>query len=106
MKDYYKKANFYYTAVPLVVMAFVIFVAAISLPAASRKWKNKQDDYGKAKSLIEEGFDLLDDHELIDYIVKHGDIDYPFKLGKRILTKMPRFFRFVGPFLKGTLLGN
>jgi flavin-dependent dehydrogenase len=61
---------------------------------------------GVTDEQIEDGFDLLHDEELIEYIVKHGDIDYPFRLGKKILTKMPRFFRFVGPFLKGTILGN
>jgi geranylgeranyl reductase family protein len=61
---------------------------------------------GVTNDQIEEGFDILNDPELIEYISKNGDIDYPFRLGKKILKKMPRFFRFVGPFLRGTILGN
>ncbi|RKY06074.1 MAG: hypothetical protein DRP66_09520 [Planctomycetota bacterium] len=77
MKDYYKKANLYYTAVPLVAMAFVIFVAAISLPAAGRKWKKKQDEYLKAKSLIEKIVKL--DPERLNYKARKGasgEFDY------------------------------
>ncbi len=70
MKDYYKNANFYYTAVPLVAMAFVIFVAAISLPAASRKWKNKQEDYSKAEDLIRKIVAL--DPERLNYKAEKG----------------------------------
>ncbi len=77
MKDYYKKANLYYTAVPLVAMAFVIFVAAISLPAASRKWKTKQKDYAKAERLIRKIVAL--DRERLNYKAKKGssgEFDY------------------------------
>ena len=70
MKDYYKKANLYYTAVPLVATVFVIFVAAISLPAASRKWKNKQEDYAKAEDLIRKIVAL--DPERLNYKAKKG----------------------------------
>lgn len=55
---------------------------------------------------LETAFDVLEDPEVIDYISKHGDIDYPFKLGKKVLAKMPRLFKFVGPFLKGTVFAK
>ena len=77
MRDYYKKANFYYAAVPLVAIVFVLFVAAISMPAASRKWKNKQADYLKAKELIEKIVAL--DPERLNYKAKKGssgEFDY------------------------------
>lgn len=77
MKDYYKKANLYYAAVPLAVTVFVIFVAAISLPTASRNWKNKQEDYAKSKDLIEKIVAL--DPERLGYDAKKGssgEFDY------------------------------
>ncbi len=77
MKDYYKQANLYYAAVPLVATVFVIFVAAISLPAASRKWKNKQEDYSKAEDLIRKIVAL--DPERLNYKAKKGssgEFDY------------------------------
>ncbi len=77
MRDYYKKANLYYAAVPLVATVFVIFVAAISLPAASRKWKSKQKDYSKAEGLIRKIVDL--DPERLNYKAKKGssgEFDY------------------------------
>ncbi len=91
MKDYYKKANLYYAAVPLVAMAFVLFVAAISLPAAGRKWKNKQEDYSKAKNLIEKIVAL--DPERLNYEVKKGssgEFDYSTAVVEIIkLVKIP-----------------
>ncbi len=77
MKDYYKNPNLYYTAVPLVATVFVIFVAAISLPAASRKWKNKQEDYSKSESLIRKIVAL--DPERLNYKAEKGssgEFDY------------------------------
>lgn len=77
MRDYYKKANLYYAAVPLVATVFVIFVAAISLPAASRKWKNKQEDYSKAERLIRKIAAL--DPERLNYEAEKGssgEFDY------------------------------
>ena len=77
MRDYYKNANFYYTAVPLVAMAFVLFVAAVSLPAASRKWKNKQEDYSKSENLIKKIVTL--DPERLNYKTEKGssgEFDY------------------------------
>ncbi len=91
MKDYYKKANLYYAAVPLAVTVFVIFVAAISLPAASRKWKNKQEDYAKSKDLIEKIVAL--DPERLDYDAKKGssgEFDYSTAVVQIIrLAKIP-----------------
>ncbi len=87
MKDYYKKANLYYTAVPLVAMAFVIFVAAISLPAASRKWKQKQEDYSKAKSLIGKIVDL--DRGRLNYEAKKGSSgEFDFSTAVVEITKL------------------
>ena len=77
MKDYYKQANLYFIAVPLAATVFVIFVAAISLPAASRKWKNKQEDYSKAEDLIRKIVAL--DPERLNYKAKKGssgEFDY------------------------------
>ncbi len=77
MKDYYKKANLYYTAVPIVATVFVIFVATISLPAASRKWKNKQEDYSKSENLIRKIVAL--DPERLNYEARKGssgEFDY------------------------------
>ncbi len=61
---------------------------------------------GVTDEQIEEGFQFLKDPEIVEFISKNGDIDYPYRLGKKLFTKMPRLFRFVGPYLKGTILGN
>jgi len=87
MKDYFKNPNLYFIAVPLAAMVFVIFVAAISLPAASRKWKNKQADYRKAKDLITKIVTLAP--ERLNYKVKKdssGEFDYSIAVDE--ITKL------------------
>jgi len=56
---------------------------------------------GMTDNQVEDAFDILADPEIVAYISKHGDIDYPFKLAKGLLAKMPRLFRFFLPLIKG-----
>ena len=87
MKDYYKNPNLYFIAVPLVATVFVIFVAAISLPTAGRKWKNMQGDYAKAEGLITKIVDL--DPERLNYKVEKGtsgEFDYTIAVDE--ITKL------------------
>ncbi len=52
---------------------------------------------------LEEGFRVLSDEELLLFIAKHGDIDYPSGLTKAVLKKAPRLMKFAGPVLKSLL---
>ena len=89
MKDYFKNPNLYYTAVPLVATAFVIFVAAISLPAASRKWKSKQKDFSKAENLIRKIVKL--DPERLYYEAKKGSSgEFDYSTAVVEITKLVR----------------
>jgi hypothetical protein len=88
MKDYYKNPNLYFIAVPLAATVFVIFVAAISLPATGRNWKKQQEDYAKAKDLITKIVKLAPERSNNE--VKQGsssEFDYPIAL-QEITTKL------------------
>lgn len=77
MKDHLKNPNLYFIAVPIVATLFVIFVVAISLPAANGKLKEKQDDYGQVKRLITRIVEL--DRDRLYFKAKQedsGEFDY------------------------------
>ncbi len=52
---------------------------------------------------LEEGFDILNDKKILNFISKHGDIDYPSGLTKAVLKKAPRLMKFAGPVLKSLI---
>ena len=52
---------------------------------------------------LEEGYDILNDEKILNFIAKHGDIDYPSGLTKAVLKKAPRLMKFAGPVLKSLI---
>ena len=87
MKDYYKNPNLYFIAVPLAATVFVIFVAAISLPAAGRKCKAKLKDYAKAEDLITKIVDLAPERSNNE--VKQGSSsEFDYSLAVDEITKL------------------
>jgi flavin-dependent dehydrogenase len=49
---------------------------------------------------FEKVFDLVDREDILDLITKRGDIDYPSKLGWRLVKMEPRLLRFATPALR------
>ncbi|MFQ6128420.1 MAG: geranylgeranyl reductase family protein [Thermoplasmata archaeon] len=49
---------------------------------------------------LERIFDLVDRKDILDTITRKGDIDYPSKLGWRLVKKEPRLLRFATPALR------
>jgi len=45
-------------------------------------------------------FHLVDNREILDIITEMGDMDYPSKLGWRLVKKEPRLLRFATPALR------
>jgi len=77
MKEYLKNPNLYYIAVPVAAAVWVIFVAVFSLPAANRKWQNRQKEYNEARDWITKIVML--DPERLNYKKKtdsSGGFDY------------------------------
>ncbi len=52
---------------------------------------------------LEEGFDILGNENILSYIAKSGDIDYPAGLTKAVLQKAPKLMKFAGPVLKSLI---
>lgn len=49
---------------------------------------------------IERIFDLVDREDILDIVTRRGDMDYPSKLGWRLVKKEPRLLRFATPALR------
>jgi hypothetical protein len=49
---------------------------------------------------MERIFDLTDREDILDIITNRGDMDYPSKLGWRLVKKEPRLLRFATPALR------
>ena len=45
-------------------------------------------------------FDLIDRQDILDIITNKGDMDYPSKLGWRLVKKEPRLLKFASPALR------
>lgn len=45
-------------------------------------------------------FDLIDREDILDIIAHRGDMDYPSKLGWRLVKKEPRLLKFASPALR------
>jgi flavin-dependent dehydrogenase len=52
---------------------------------------------------LEEGFDILSDDKILEFIAMSGDIDYPAGLTKAVLQKAPKLMKFAGPVLKSLI---
>jgi geranylgeranyl reductase family protein len=52
---------------------------------------------------LEEGFDILGNENILSFIAKSGDIDYPAGLTKTVLQKAPKLMKFAGPVLKSLI---
>lgn len=49
---------------------------------------------------FEKIFDLVDRRDILDLVTERGDIDYPSKLGWRLVKMEPRLLRFASPALR------
>jgi hypothetical protein len=52
---------------------------------------------------MEDIFDLFNTPEMIGLIESYGDIDFPSKLGWRLLREEPRLLKYVGKALRPML---
>jgi hypothetical protein len=54
-----------------------------------------------SEKLVNKLLEAVDDPELLDIIVREGDIDFPSKLVRALLHKSPSLLRTAGPLLRG-----
>jgi len=70
MKDYYKKANFYYILIPAIIGLWALIAWEVSLPAAEKKWARNKKQYTEAQSRITKILEL--DPERLEYEEQKG----------------------------------
>ena len=65
MSEYYKKADFYYIVVPILVLVWAVLVWVLALPTAQSRLNRKQSEFNQAEELITKILEL--DSERLDY---------------------------------------
>lgn len=52
MKEFYKKTEFYYFVIPLIIIVWILTISMLTLPTAKSKLDRASKDYGKIQGFI------------------------------------------------------
>jgi hypothetical protein len=77
MKEYYKKPNFYYIIIPVIMTLWVLLTWTVSLDTVEKEWQRKTKDYKNAQ--IQMARILALDPERLEYENQEGasvEFDY------------------------------
>jgi hypothetical protein len=53
-KEFYKNPLFYYIAVPVIAVGWVLLIWTVRLPQAQRRWELSRDEYTRAQEIMTE----------------------------------------------------
>ena len=83
MMDFYKKANFYFIAIPLAAAVWALLTSTVFLNAANDEWKNTKAESDKSENFIAQSL-VLDPERLKLHNEKKeiGEFDYTTVVGK------------------------
>lgn len=76
MKDFYKKAFFYYVITPLLAAFWPLLLWAVYLPLSQRAWEKERADYARAELVITEILSLDPERLHITDGKTGGQFDY------------------------------